>query len=431
MGHKGAGVENGMGRRSDAGLRILAPGELIQPSVLGWDSLQGEGMAVGEPSLPGTRSRTRSRARVIVGIKELGFHQEVLDWLERDPRAQVVAATSETERLPRLVAEESPDAVLVCPQIAIHAMHPSSRANIPALLLVAEEMTVPVLREAIDAGASGVFAWPGERAELVEAIASASHARAAVATGRGRVIAVCGARGGAGATFMATNLAAVLAGRGLNVALVDLDTGNADVTVALGIGPELGVRTLADLIPVTDELSPDHVGDALYRHPRGFAVLLAPVDPSEPIPTAGLCSAAVALLAGAHDVVLLHLPRSFDEIARRAAEIADQVVVVTTLDLFSLYGARRGVIALGLDRDPDRCRLIVNRLGPRDLTKKDVERVVGIRPCAEVRFDAAVRRCQGRGELLPPRSRRAGKDLRRVAELLNAHPSATPVSKGA
>ena len=81
------------------------------------------------------------------------------------------------------------------------------------------------------AGAAGVFAWPGERAELVEAIGSAFHAGAADSMGRGPAIAVCGARGGAGATFMATNLAAVFAGRGLRVTLVDLDIGSADVTV--------------------------------------------------------------------------------------------------------------------------------------------------------------------------------------------------------
>jgi pilus assembly protein CpaE len=297
------------------------------------------------------------------------------------------------------------------------------------LIVVAEEMTVPVLREAIDARAAGVFAWPGERAELVDAIAAASHARATHSTQRGHVIAVCGARGGAGSTFVATNLAAVFSGRGLNVALVDLDMGYADVTVALGVGPEQDRRTLADLVAVTDELSPDHIEDALYRHARGFSALLAPADPSGSAPTPGLCSAAVALLAGSNDVVVLHLPRSFDAVAKRGAQIGDQVVMVTTLELFSLYCARRGVITLGLDTDPDRCRLLVNRLGGQDLAKKDVDRVVGVRPFAEIRFDPAVRRSQGRGELLPARSRRAGKDLRRVADLLMGRPAITLESK--
>jgi MinD-like ATPase involved in chromosome partitioning or flagellar assembly len=418
-----------VGGQAGAGWRVIAPevkGTPTQPRPNRQGNEPKGAMSTGSPW---SRSRDRSRTRVIVGIKDLGLHQEVLDWVERDPRARVVAATTETERLPRLIAEASPDAVLTCPQIAAPALHPSSRANAPVLIVVAEEMTVPVLREAIDARAAGVFAWPGERAELVDAIAGASQTRATPSTDRGRVIAVCGARGGAGSTFIATNLAAVFAGRGLNVALVDLDIGYAEVTVALGIGPQQDGRTLVDLVPVADELSPDHIEDALYRHDRGFAALLAPADPSGPAPTPGLCSAAVALLAGTNDVVVLHLPRSFDTVAKRGAQIADQVIMVTTLELFSLYGARRGVIALGLDTEPDRCRLLVNRLGGQDLPKNDVERVVGVRPFAEMRFDPAVRRCQGRGELLPARSRRAGKDLRRVAELLIGAPAVTLQSR--
>jgi pilus assembly protein CpaE len=431
MGNRRVEEWNGIGARSVAGLRVVNPQE--EPGLTAPGNGSSAGGAIGRAGAhaPGAGFRGRSRSRVVVGIKDLGFHQEVLDWIERDPRAQVVAATSEGERLSRLVSEATPDAVLVCPELAPKAMHPSSRGSVGALLLVAEEMTVPVLREAIDAGAAGVFAWPGERGDLVDAVARASQSRIADIAGRGRVIAVCGARGGAGATFMATNLAAVFARRGLQVALVDLDVGYAEVTVALGIDPGQSQRTLADLIPVTDELSPDHVEDALYHHDRGFTVLLAPADPSGPVPPPGFCSAAVALLAGAHDVVLLHMPRPMDAVGRQCAGVADQVLLVTTLDLFSLHGVRRAMAALGLDRDPDRCRLVVNRQGRQDLSKRDVERVVGVAPFADVRFDPAVRRCQGRGELLPGRSRRAGKDLRRIAEMLGAHPDSGPTANGA
>ena len=77
-------------------------------------------------------------------------------------------------------------------------------------------------------------------------------------------------------TFVATQLAAALADREVRCALVDLQAGFADLTTALGVGAEEHARTVADLLPVMDELTPAHVLNVLHRHHAGFAVLLAP-----------------------------------------------------------------------------------------------------------------------------------------------------------
>src|SRR5207244_12961457 len=94
---------------------------------------------------------------------------------------------------------------------------------------------------------------------------------------------------------------------------------------------------------------PDHVEDALYRHSRGFSALLAPSDPGGAVSWPGLYSACVALLAGSCQIVLLHVPRTLDEIARRAMDLADEVLLVTALDVWSLSGTRRALGRLGLE----------------------------------------------------------------------------------
>jgi pilus assembly protein CpaE len=276
-----------------------------------------------------------------------------------------------------------------------------------------------VLRDAIDAGASGVFAWPEERADVVAGIVRLSAGRDAADRPRGTVVAVLGARGGVGATFVAAHLAAAFADRGLGVTLADLDEDYADLTAALGLGADRPVRTVEDLLPVAEELSPEHVEQALVDHERGFRVLLAPHAARPDAPRlAGVVRAATALLALANEVVVLHLPRSLGDVTASATRIADRIVVVSSLDLFSLHRARRVVDALGLADPPARCLVVLNRPTRSVLRPADVEDLLGIPPALTIRVDGAVPRTQDRGELLPRSARGAARDVRRLAELL-------------
>jgi pilus assembly protein CpaE len=367
-------------------------------------------------------SRPEARAAVGVAIADLALHQEVLDLLERDLRVRVIGSAPDAERADRLVSAEAPDALILCPEVLRAGLRddaPWTRDGEPDLLIVAEEMTVPVLRDAIDAGATGVFAWPEERGDLVPSVVRVSATRAAAERPRGTVVAVLGARGGVGATFVATHLAAAFADRGLRAALADLDEDFADLTAALGLGADRPTRTVEDLLPVAEELSPEHVDQALVDHARGFRVLLAPYAARPEAPRlAAVVRASTALLALANDVVVLHLPRSLGEVTASSVRIADRIVVVSSLDLFSLHRARRVVDALGLAETPGRCLVAINRPTRSVLRPADVEDLLAIRPSLTIRVDAAVPRMQDRGELLSRTARGAGRDVRRLAELL-------------
>jgi len=301
--------------------------------------------------------------------------------------------------------------------------HPAVGRWAPTMLLVAEVLTIPVLREAIDAGAGAVFCWPDERLELTEAIATASVPEPSEPGARGTVVAVLGARGACGATFVSCQLAAAFVDLGATSALVDLDVGFGELAVALAGPADPPPATIADLVAVREELTPGHVEDALVRHPRGFSILLAPPDPALLDGTAvGLYRGAVALLAGSFQAVVLHLPRVIDEVTHAAVAMADEVVVLVAPDTFGLYAARRLIGALGL-REGRPCRLVLNPQVRGEIGLDEVERVVGIRPAAAIRLDPAVRRVQERGDLLGPRARRAGADIRSLAHSLLGRPS--------
>jgi pilus assembly protein CpaE len=366
------------------------------------------------PSAPGGGAR----ARVVIGIKDLAFHQEVQDFVVRDSRVDVVGAVFTADRLVPLLVSNAPDACVVCPVVGRELRHPSLGTARPALVIVAQEMTVPVLRDALDAAASAVLAWPEERAELSRLIVGAARSRS-TSQSHGRVFAVTGARGGAGATFVATHLAQAFADAGSSTVLVDADRSFADVTAALGVGPNAEVRTIADLIPVAEELSPQHVTDALFRHPRGFSVLLGPPEPGQADLRPGLYRGVVALLAGEFEVVVVHVPRVLDEVARAALELADEVALVTTLDLMGLQGARRILNAIVEGGALPSTRLVVNRIVRSSVSAKDVERVLRVPPAAAISPDDRVRRARERGELLMPKARGAARDLRRLTRLLS------------
>jgi pilus assembly protein CpaE len=191
----------------------------------------------------------------------------------------------------------------------------------------------------------------------------------------------------------------------------------SDVTAALGIPGNEAARTVADLIPVLDELSPEHLSKVMHAHTAGFSALLGPATDAPEGAAPGLIRAAIATLRESFRIVVVHTPRSTDTATLAALDAADGVVLVTTLDLFSLYGGTRALQRIA-GPDPRRARIVVNKATRGNVRMSDVERVLGVAPIASIRLDPAVPRAQERGELLGPRSGRAARDVERLASLI-------------
>jgi Flp pilus assembly CpaE family ATPase len=106
-----------------------------------------------------------------------------------------------------------------------------------------------------------------------------------------------------------------------------------------------------------------------------------------------------------------------DAATRAAFELADAVLLVTALDLLSLYGARRLMQRLG-PLGSERLHVVVNRAARSGIGVGDVDRVLGRSPVGRIRLDPGVPRAQERGELLRPGSGRAARDVDRLAAWL-------------
>lgn len=346
-------------------------------------------------------------ARVVLGLDAQDVAEEVMHFLDRSERVRVVGAASDDRQLAAAVRQLEPDVVLVSPGM----LRSSGALNGSPVIAVDTEESVGGLRAALAGGARGFFLWPAEREELAVA-AAGTGADESAQRGRAQVIAVNAARGGAGATFVATHLAAAFARMGKDCVLVDLDAGFGEVEMALGVPRDPEPRTLQDLAPVAGELSERHLSEAAWEHPHGFRVLLAPRQPGSVTPEQ--YRSILAALASRCDVVLVHLPRAVDDVSRAAVALADRVLMVLNLDVLSFHGARRTLAALG---DDERFAFVVNRAGRSEITPGDVERVFGREPLAVLPDDHAIPNAQDRGRLVPPRGR-TGRAMTRLARTL-------------
>ncbi|MGH2675963.1 MAG: AAA family ATPase [Actinomycetota bacterium] len=345
---------------------------------------------------------------VVLGMEDPAFQEEVLHFLDRTPFLRVVGAAGDAPGLAREVRDHRPDAAVVSPGLLA-----GGYVDGATVLVVAARETTSGLRAALRAGARGFYLWPDEREAMARDAERAARPRPQERPSPGRVVAVFGPRGGAGVTFVATNLAAACADRGTDTVLADLDPFFGDVAAALGID-DGAVPTIAELVPLVDELSGEHLDRVLHPHPRGFRVLLAPNRPLTDGLDPQVVSASIRALRARHEAVLLHVPRALDGSTRVALEEADLVLIVITLDVLALRDARRALDVLKASGLEGRCRLIVNRVGRGEIVPEDAERVLGLRPALLIKEDRAVRRAQDRGELVSGRSTPAA---RRVAAL--------------
>lgn len=344
-------------------------------------------------------------ARVVLAMTAPEVAEEVLHFLDRSGRARVVATANDGAQLAEAVAQLEPHAVVAEPQLVV-----AGAVGAPVLALAPRE-TVASLRAAVHAGARGFFLWPAEREGLLDGIEAARGAAGRVLAKRATVVAVHAARGGAGCTFVATHLAQAFGRSGASCVLIDLDRDYADLTQALGAEGDAGLRTIADLVPVADELSTAHLDDVV----RSGTLFGPPADAWGSVGD-GLLHRVVEVAASNADVVVLHLPRALVPITRWAFEAADRALHVVTLDVLAFRATSRAIDLLAA-KGP--AAIVVNRAARAEITPADVRRVYGADPLAVIASDAAVPRAQDHGRLLAPKGR-IGRTFDRLAEALVA-----------
>ncbi len=267
-------------------------------------------------------------------------------------------------------------------KIVVMEVDPASAASIDRVDLLREALPhVPIIaclaeidirtsRMLMRKGVRDIVGLPFQIEELLAAIADAHRAllqQSATPPDLAPFLVVTKSIGGAGATTIATHLAAALAeqrGPGAKVCLIDCDLQSGDVGAFLGCTPRL---TVVDLLEAEGRLDEELLRSVVCSGDERVDIITAPSDiqPVEALDFDRLMD-VVTLARRHYDIVLLDLPASLTNWAVSVIFAATRVLQVGTLSLTSLRHAKRQLQflqALGLERD--RIDIVVNRVEQR------------------------------------------------------------------
>ncbi len=239
-------------------------------------------------------------------------------------------------------------------------------AAIPVILLSAHRGSDDMV-EGYRSGADDYVAKPVDmevlRLKIDALIRRAQPEASAAAPALGRLTCVTSAKGGAGVTTIAANLAVLLGRRGgQTVCAVDLDVTHGDLQVLLDLRPRAGLGEAArDLSGGVETVTWD---DYLVRHEGGPWLLAAPPTPLEAsaLSEAGV-SQVLAGLRSSQDHLVVDVPPSYGELALTVYEGAERVVVVVSPEITALRRTRELLGALeSLGVTEDRVLLVLNTL---------------------------------------------------------------------
>jgi pilus assembly protein CpaE len=312
----------------------------------------------------------------------------------REAELEVVDLVAELDEIHRGLRRSDVDVVLLSddlggvPVLDVARDLASAFPEVGLILLTADDSPA-LLRAAMQAGVRDVVALPVSLESFEASVRAASQwARtmrdrvtgeesASGALG-GQLIAVAGSKGGVGATTVALHLglAAARMAPGRPVCLVDFDLQKGDFRALVDTPYR---RSVVDLVDVANEISVRHLQETLYTHKEGFRLLLAPEEGerAEDVDSA-VARNVLAAVKARHALTVVDIGAVATEATAIAAEMASQVLIVTTPDVLALRGVRRVRELwkrLGVREDED-VKVLLNRASRRREVQPDLARKV-------------------------------------------------------
>lgn len=276
------------------------------------------------------------------------------------------------------------------------------------VLLLSEDNSKALLTRAMRAGVREVLPLPPDAAELGQTLRrwsdrakaqadalSAIGPRSATGTAAnptadksrtspvqaGRLVAFMGCKGGNGTSFVAANMAHIMASEfDKKCAFVDLDLQCGDASFYLGSGANK--HTLSDLTRQIDRLDAQLLDSCLHAVSPRLNLLAAPhsmenamaISPQD-------IEKVLTLVRNLHEHVVVDLPRNLNALTLKVLDMADVVYIVMQNQTPDVRDAQRLVSmmrALGLN--DSKLRLVVNRFKPKGwVSLSELEKAVGLK----------------------------------------------------
>ncbi|HWX90478.1 MAG TPA: AAA family ATPase [Rhizomicrobium sp.] len=259
------------------------------------------------------------------------------------------------------------------------------------VIVVGRVNDVELYRELMRRGASEYLVAPLSPLQLIEVISGLYLDPGAAPIGR--VVAVIGARGGAGSSTLSHNIGWCIAEElHINTTIVDLDLPFG--TVGLDFNDEAS-QGVCDALSAPERLDDVLLDRLLLKRGEHLSLFTAPAALERDYDAAPQSyEAVIAAVRQMTPCVILDLPHGWQPWIKASLLAADDVVIVATPDLTSLRNAKN-IIELVKNARPNDTppRLVINQVGvPKrpEIPSKDFAETMGLDPSAIIAFEPAL-----------------------------------------
>ena len=244
----------------------------------------------------------------------------------------------------------------------------------PPFLVLSPSLDLELLRNAMHAGARDVLSPPYEVEKLTDRLVELGYEGLAQnKRDSARLIAFINAKGGSGASFLAANVGAAIAGKhDKRTVLLDFDIQFGGLPTYLNMNPREGLVKALEMADTLDAAAlPGYVqvhDSGLHLFASSMRDLVLPDDISEERITRLL-----EVLDSAYQTIIVDLPRRIDRPSAVILERLDQLVVVSQQSVTHLQDTRRLLSILNdhLGVTGERLLIVVNRFSKKSDIRGD------------------------------------------------------------
>lgn len=245
--------------------------------------------------------------------------------------------------------------------------------NIPesTVIIMSVQGENEYIKKAMSAGARDFLSKPFSGDELIKAVRKTFEAECRrrernvgskpTEEVKSTVVTVFSTKGGVGKTTIASNLAVSIArATKKRVALLDLDLQFGDIAIMLNVSVK---NTISDLIKEANQLDSDLMEEYMVTHFSGVKVLPAPIKPeyAEYI-TAAHVEKIINTLKSYYHYIIVDTSASFHETVLASLDMADRILLVSTLDLPTIKNIKAGLDVMETLRYPkEKINIILNK----------------------------------------------------------------------
>lgn len=252
------------------------------------------------------------------------------------------------------------------------------------IFLVADSRNSDLLMKAMRSGVKDFFTSPVKPEEVKEALhrlrKRKEHATRKSGDKKSTIISVAGSKGGVGATTIAVNLAAALAGKLKaqgSVALVDMNSLFGEIPLFLDMVPQFH---WGDITRNIDRLDDTFLSNVLTRHASGVHVLPSPGYMDQQVsPDANTVERLFRIMKTMYDFIIIDLGQMADETYLKTIQLSDTILLIATQTLPCLTNTNKLIksfVNFGFIEN-ERVRVVLNRYVKKsDITLKSAAEAI-------------------------------------------------------